>query len=337
MRIGVLGCSDIAKRRMIPAIKKNKNFEYVGVAIASRTEWSDSISEEEYKEIRVSLEAKANEFIQLFEGSVYKSYEEILDDSSIDVIYIPLPPALHYYWAKKALEKGKHVLLEKPFTTNLKNTEELLSIAVEKKLAVTENYGFIYHSQFALLKKMLNENKIGELRLIRATFGFPHRLDSDFRYSKKFGGGALLDCGGYTIKAVSSFMDNPIVVTSSLSEISKHDVDVYGSVTIKDKNIVAQVAFGMDNSYKCDFELWGSEGALISKRAFTAPDNFETSIELSNKDGNSIIPAGKDDQFFNILERFSSCIKDSKIRTEEYSVIRKQSKLIESVFEKSKA
>ena len=328
IRIGVIGTSDIAKRRMIPAIKKCKEFEYAGVAIAGQNEWNilDLKSNGVY-----NLESKiqkAKGFEDLFGGKTYLSYNALLDDSSIDAVYIPLPPALHFYWAKKALDKGKHVLLEKPLTVSLQETKTLIDIASNNNLALTENYGFVYHSQFEKLQQLFKDGKIGSLRLIRATFGFPHRAQNDFRYSKELGGGALLDCGGYVIKAACCFMNSPKIVASSLTVTPEHEVDIYGSITLQDKDLVAQLSFGMDNSYKCDFELWGSTGALISTRAYTAPDNFDSSIILSNKDGNEEISCGKDDQFGKTLINFSYCINDSTTRENEIKNILKHEELL---------
>ena len=69
----------------------------------------------------------------------------MLNDESVDCVYIPLPPAFHYEWAKKALLAGKHVFLEKPSTTSLKYTEELVKLAEERGLVIQENYMFQYH------------------------------------------------------------------------------------------------------------------------------------------------------------------------------------------------
>lgn len=332
IRVGVLGSSDIAKRRMIPALIKHSVLEYAGVAIADYDEWENNeYTKEEYSEILNAKKKKASELVSLYRGDLYIGYETLLKDNSIDAVYIPLPPAFHFKWAKRALEYGKHVLLEKPFTTNQNDAKILISLANKKNLAIVENYGFIYHSQFELIKNTYYDGKIGDLRLIRACFGFPHRSDSDFRYSKKYGGGALLDCGGYTLKAASLFMNNPQVISSSLFDIEKHDVDIYGSITLQDPKVVAQLSFGMDNSYKCDFELLGSIGSIISKRAFTAPDTLDTIIEFTDSNGTSCLDGGKDDQFYRIVDKFYNCIINDIERVKEYESIHQQSKLMQKV------
>ena len=82
--------------------------------------------------------------------------------------------------------------MEKPFTTSLQETERLLTLAAEKRLAVHENYMFLYHSQFAAIQKMIADGSLGEIRLYRMSFGFPMRGQGDFRYNKALGGGGTL-------------------------------------------------------------------------------------------------------------------------------------------------
>lgn len=333
LKIGVIGTADIAKRRMIPAIQDSKYFEYVGVAIASRDEWDKNISESEYKNLWEKKLVKANEFVNLFGGKVYEGYETLLQDKTIDAVYIPLPPAFHYFWVKKALEYGKHILVEKPATVKLEEIQELIDIAKDKDLSLVENYGFVFHNQFTQLKELYNSHVIGDLRLIRGAFGFPHRLATDFRYSKALGGGALLDCGGYVIKAASSFMNDPKVVSSHLTVTEGHEVDVYGSVTLRDSNgVEAQLSFGMDNSYKCEFELWGSKGSLLMPRAYTAPAGFNTIIKLFNQEGSQDIECGSDDQFLKILDLLYNCIENPKDRTDSFTSLLIQERLLDEIF-----
>ncbi len=335
IKIGVIGTADIAKRRMIPAIKKANDYEYAGVAIADSSEWDEPHSENQYKSILEKKKNKAYEFLSLFGSKLYIGYETLLKDSSINAVYIPLPPSLHYKWARKALEYGKNVLLEKPFTTNYNDTISLINLAREKRLAITENYGFIFHPQFKEMQRIFLHGDIGDLRLIRACFGFPHRSENDFRYSKKYGGGALFDCGGYTIRAVMSFMNNPEVLSSVLITPENYEVDVYGDVTLTDGHKIAQLSFGMDNSYKCDLELWGSIGCLTSDRIYTAPDSFNSVIKLKNQYGIMEIQCGLCDQFLEVLTHFHDCINNVNVRDVDFQETLKIDKIIADVLIKN--
>lgn len=315
MKLGILGTSDIALRRFLPALSKQKYFAYAGVAT------------------RDISSPKAEQFKQQFGGDVYASYAELLADDSIGAVYIPLPPALHYEWAKKALLAGKHVLLEKPFCTNVQDTNELLGLAAEKHLAVHENYMFVYHSQLDWIKEHMAE--IGALRLIRIDFGFPFRGANDFRYNKELGGGALLDCGGYTLKLAGYFLGGSTqITTSQLNMQPEFGVDIGGSATlVNDRGLTAQVAFGMDNSYKCSLELWGSKGALYTNRILTAPVGYEPQVTIKIGDNEQVYTLPADDSFGKSIAYFGDCIGSDAKRIDHYAEIKRQAQLVAEIRE----
>ena len=327
IKIGVLCPSEIALRRFMPALMKCEGFEFAGISSASSEEWFGEPTGE-----LVEIErSKAKKFTDSYGGRLFESYNELLSSPEIDAVYIPLPPALHFRWAKRALENGKHVLLEKPFTTALADTEELLKIAKENGLAVHENYMFVYHSQLDWIKNKLPE--IGEIRLIRIDFGFPFRGTNDFRYNRDLGGGALLDCGGYTVKLAGLFLGMTAKITASqLNTKSGFDVDIYGSATLTNSDgLTAQIAFGMDNSYKCSLEIWGSEGTIYTNRILTAPDGFEpvVAVKKGNEEQQFTLPA--DDTFEKSIGFFKDCIDNAEIRTEHYKTIYRQSQYIKEI------
>ncbi len=331
IRIGVIGTANIAKNRMIPTILENPEAQYVGVAIASVSEWDGSEDSETAERLLNERAAMTEDFRTNFGGTVFMGYQEMIDSDAIDAVYLPLPPSLHYQWAKAALNAGKHVLLEKPATISEQDTAELLALAKDKNLAIIENYGFPYHNQFLRIKELLKEGAIGDLRLIRTAFGFPHRAANDFRYSKDFGGGALFDCGGYTLKLASQFM-NPKkcqLLAPQLTVTEGHEVDIYGSATMTDGNTVCQLAFGMDHAYKCELELWGSTGILLAPRVYTAPAGFEIKLTLKTAEGEQIIDVPGDNQFGRILDAFLQAIKDPAYAASLREEIRLQSHLVQ--------
>ncbi len=313
LRLGIIGTSDIAFRRFLPALQKGGHFTYAGVA-------SRQIE-------------KTQPFIQSFGGKGYANYEELICSDDVDVLYIPLPPALHFEWAKKALMHGKHVLLEKPSTISLKDTQALVAIAKENNLALQENYMFQYHSQLSYVQKVQRENKLGDFRLIRIAFGFPMRGTSDFRYNERLGGGALLDCGGYTVKLATILLGESIKLTASrLNYTNEFDVDLFGSATFENEDgLTAQVSFGMDNAYQCQLEIWGSKQTLIAPRIFTAGDGFKPQIILKSSSDIKTIELESDDQFLNSIVNFYQYVQSDELREDSYNKMELQSKLIESI------
>lgn len=335
IRIGIICPSEIAFRRFLPALAQCSDFQYVGVAVASEEEWFGA----EYGEVAADLRAtvlngemkKAKAFQEKYGGSIVSGYENLIADKDIDAIYIPLPPALHYEWARKSLNYGKHVLVEKPATIEKKLTDDLIGLAQRQKLALHENYMFVFHEQLKEIKEIVSDGKIGDIRIIRIDFGFPQRSRGDFRYIKKLGGGALLDCGGYTLKYAAMLLgDDAHIDCAKINYVDDFDVDLYGSATLSNsKGQVVQLSFGMDNQYKCDLEIWGSKGRLTSGRVLTAQAGFQPTCTLYIGNEQETVALSADDTFLKSLKYFAACVEYGKNRENAYEAIRKQAGLVE--------
>jgi len=320
----------------MPALKKTPDFEYVGLAVCTAEErFGDKDTEvpNELKEIVVKAEHdKADSFVDAYGGKIFEGYQTIAESKDIDALYVPLPPALHFKWAKLALESGKHVLVEKPSTTTAETTKELTALAEKKGLALHENYMFAFHDQLTAINDLVDSGDIGDVRLYRISFGFPRRAANDFRYNKALGGGALIDAGGYTIKYTTMLLgETARIAYAQMNYIDEFEVDIYGSAAmVNDEGSTVQIAFGMDNNYKCELEVWGSEGCLISKRVLTAPAGFVP--EMSIRKGSDVevkkLPA--DDTFMKSILRFQQCIEDGTVRKANYQTIVKQAELVDA-------
>ena len=336
MKLAVLCPSEIAYRRFMPALLQVPQFEFVGLAVATAEESCVGVPEAspEGKDGWIAVQReKAQSFVSDYGGTVYGSYAELLSDPSIECVYIPLPPALHFPWAKKALDAGKHVFLEKPFTTSFAQTQELLSLARSNNLAVHENYMFAFHSQIDYVKDVLAKGALGETRLIRIDFGFPFRGGNDFRYSKALGGGALLDAGGYTIKLANVLLGPSARIIAAQKNGGRDlEVDLFGSASlVNDDGLVAQVSWGMDNDYRCNIDVWGSEATLLSGRILTAPAGFEPTFTIRRNGAEEKIVLPADDSFKKSIEHFSACISNPDIRDARMAEILHQAELVEAV------
>lgn len=314
VRLGILGCSDIAFKRFMPAAKNIADLKIVAVG-------------EEYD--RKKLEPFCREYN--LEGE--DSFGHLIAREDIDAVYVPQPPALHYKWAKQALENGKHVLVEKPSTISYALSKDLVDAAAERELTLHENYMFQYHSQISAIKDMLSNGTTGDIRLIKADFGFPLRAKNDFRYSKALGGGALLDAGGYTAKLATLFLGKTVKVdTAQLNYLDDFEVDMYGSASLSNSDgLVCQVGFGMDCAYQCSLEVWGSRGRLYTNRIFTAPEGYQPLIRVEMPDGVKEFILNADSHFEHSIERFLAGITDRQARTEMYGEILLQAKLVDDI------
>lgn len=322
IRIGVLSSANIAKRSIIPEILNLKEqFEFIG--IASR-----------------NLE-KAVEVAESFSASPFGSYEELIDPLKVDALYIPLPNALHYQYAKMALEKGIHVLVEKSLGLNLQEVSDLVNLARSKNVLLMENFQFRTHSQLAYLKELISNKAIGELRHLKAIFCFPPFPDSEnIRYKKELGGGALLDAGAYTVKISTLLLGNDLKVeAANLNNSKEFEVDIWGSAYLKDENtgIGASCVFGFDNYYQCGVEIIGSKGKITTNRLFTAREDYEPifEIEVNGKEKLTKV-LKKDNHFRNMLLSFHRNITDTKAKEEENTQNLIQADLIQAINEKAR-
>lgn len=302
INIGILGCASIAERYLIPALRELEEFNIVGIASRS--------------------EVKANQFAKKFNLEPYYSYESLLNIKGLDAVYIPLPNSLHYEWIKKALNKNLHILVEKSMACDYSEVFELNQIAIKKKLVLLENFQFRCHSQLRFIKELVDDGKIGDLRTVRSSFGFPPFSDKDnIRYKKELGGGALLDAGAYPIRITQIFLGSDIYVDSSSLEYPQDkEVDIWGSAYIKQKNgnITSQIAFGFDNYYQNNIELWGSKGKIYTNRIFTAAPNFKPTIEIETADGKEIVTLEAENHFKNMLQFFHQQVSNNNRNENEY-------------------
>lgn len=326
IRIGVLCPSEIAFRRFMPALKKFNSFTYIGLAAATEREFSGADNDA----VRPFELEKAEKFRAKYGGKIFESYDALICSPEIDAIYVPLPPGLHYRWGRRVLEAGKHLLMEKPFTTNLAETENLLALAEKKGLAVHENYMFLYHSQLQRVKELISDGTLGEVRLLRMAFGFPKRGENDFRYKKALGGGALLDCGGYPVRlALELLGESAEVVQVQLTQPEGYEVDLFGSAVLKnDAGLCAQISFGMDNAYQCQLEVWGSKATLIAPRIFTAGPELGPIIVLKSSSEEKQLKLEADDSFEKSIKAFQSATKKNTV------AILRQARLIEDLRKK---
>jgi predicted dehydrogenase len=180
VRWGVLGVAGIAVRRVIPGMRHCELAEVT--AIASRN-------------LGNAQEAAKNLDI----AQAYGSYEELLADPEIDVIYNPLPNHLHVPWTIKAAEAGKHVLCEKPLAMNAAEAAQL--IAVRDRTGVKMGEAFMVRTtpQWVRLREIVQSGEIGDLRAVIAFFSYNNTDPGNIRNVPEFGGGGIMDIGCYPI------------------------------------------------------------------------------------------------------------------------------------------
>ena len=211
-RIGIIGCGWIAEKMAITLQGMEKVEAY---AIASR-----------------DLN-KAETFAQKWNFTrAYGSYEEMLDDELVDLVYIATPHSHHYAHTRLSLLKGKPVLCEKAFTANAKEAEELLQLAKEKNLFLTEAIWTRYMPLSQTICELVDNGAIGRPQLLTANLCYPN-YHKERMHKPELAGGALLDLGVYTLNFAAMVFGTDIIRTTSACIKTDTGVDAQNSITLE--------------------------------------------------------------------------------------------------------
>ncbi len=161
----------------------------------------------------------------------YGSYEEMLEDEAVELVYVASPHSHHYEHAKMCLEHGKHVLLEKAFTVNAKQAEELIVMAREKGLLLAEAIWTRYMPSRSMVDELVESGIIGNVVSLTANLGYPMR-NKERLEKPELAGGALLDVGVYPINFAMMVLKSGIVKMDTTVTMSEQGVDWTNSVTL---------------------------------------------------------------------------------------------------------
>jgi predicted dehydrogenase len=180
VRWGILGAGNFAQKVSLPGMKRGPLTKLV--ALASRDI------------------AKARSAAQsLGIARAYGSYEELLADPDIEVVYNPLPNHMHVEWTARAAQAGKHVLCEKPIALDTDSAETLIAVQRETGRLICEAFMIRYHPQWRQAREWVQSGKIGELIAVQTAFSYFNRDATNIRNRKDVGGGALYDIGCYAV------------------------------------------------------------------------------------------------------------------------------------------
>ena len=262
LKFGIIGCSKIAKKSVIPAILKSEfaELEMIG---------SRSIQ-------------KSKEFSKEFNCEKSGTYDDVILNESVDAVYISTPIGTHAELAIKAACAGKHVYCEKSSTDSFTSAKEMVECSKNNNVRIMEGFMFRFHPQHQKVKELINNKKIGKIDSFNGSFGFPSFPEGDIRYNKELGGGFLNDSGCYPISASRMIFDEePISIFYQSHNDPKSGVDVKGtSILTYKNNKTANLTYVNGNYYQAKYEVWGSEGIISLDRAYSVPSNFITKINL---------------------------------------------------------
>jgi xylose dehydrogenase (NAD/NADP) len=290
LRWGLLGTARI-NRSVIPPLRASRRNRVD--AVASRT-----------------LERAAAYAGQWGIDRVFGSYEAMLADPAIDVVYIALPNALHAMWTIRAVEAGKHVLCEKPLALSVWEVDAVIAAAARHGRVVAEAFMYRHHPQTALVSQFIGDGAIGDLRLVRGSFTFQHTRKEDARWDPAMGGGSLWDVGCYPVSFARLAAGAEPIDVRGAQALGPTGVDVtFAGVLRFPGDVLAVVDSCFVAPFHTGVEIVGSVATLRVATPFKPGRG--ASVVLVGDDGSSrVVAAEEQDLYTGEVEDLAGAVLD---------------------------
>lgn len=285
---GFLGAGWIANRATAPAVHAANNAQLYGVASRDR--------------------ARSAKFEP---QTVYDTYQQLLNDPQIEVVYISLANHQHLEWVTKSLEAGKHVLCEKPLGLNALEVQKMIDCALRCNRLLVEAVWTRWHPRFRRIVELVESGAIGEIKSIESQWGFKSEMTENYRLDPLLGGGALLDIGCYQANMW-------VALTQGASHLkignvdrkvgpTKIDLTTKVKAMINDKTTV-QLMSSFEKDVPQILKIEGSSGIIATE----AGEAFSTWREPSSlRVNDSIENFGQADAFVDMIQQVSEQITNS--------------------------
>jgi D-xylose 1-dehydrogenase (NADP+, D-xylono-1,5-lactone-forming) len=234
------------------------------------------------------------------------SYDALLADDGVDAIYVSLPNRLHHEWTMRALEAGKHVLTEKPYSRRPADVTQAFALAEESGLVLMEAFMYRHHPQIGVVAGVVADGSLGRLRAIRATFTFRLDRPGDARFDPELDGGALMDVGCYCVSGSRLLAGEPVRVHGEqiLGETGV-DVGFHGTLRFAD-DVVSQIDCSFVLPRFQRLEAVGEEGTLVAETPFR-PD-WGGRVLLERRDETTLLEVPERDLFAGELENLAAAV-----------------------------
>lgn len=299
LRWGILGAARV-NERLLPAIVEASNSELV--AIASRRPGA-------------AAETLAKYAPQQQGVRIYDHLEALLDDTEVEAVYLPLANREHAEWALRAVQRGKHVLCEKPMALTVADIEAIDAAARKQGVMVMEGFMYRFHPQHARVLELIRSGLIGEVRSVRASYSFMMRPARLYRLdeSTERGGGAMWDIGCYAIHSLRMCFDEAPVAATAMAKFaaSGADITTSGIIDFGDGKY-AHFDISFECARRSEYEVTGTKGGVKCHTVWQLPGDVPV-ISWWTEDGRRCeerLPAAN--HFRLEIEQFSECVLTGK-------------------------
>jgi predicted dehydrogenase len=297
-RWGILSTADIGRRKVIPGLLKADRVEVV--AIASRD--------------AAGARQVAGE---LGIPTAHGSYEALLADPAVDVVYIPLPNHLHAEWTIAAARAGKHVLCEKPLALTAAEAERMVAVCANEGVRLMEAFMYRLHPSGVAVKRLVDGGRIGTLRSVQSWFSYHNDDPANIRNQLEAGGGALYDIGCYSVNLSRLLFDaEPVEVSAAVVRDPASGVDVLTSAILEFAGGTATFTCSTRAEPDQRVHVYGTEGRISVEIPFNIPPDRPTRVLVTAGGDPPVAPATQTltfepaDPYTVEAERFAAAILD---------------------------
>ena len=260
LRWGIMGAARV-NERLLPAIVEAENAELV--AIASRRPGAAAETLAKY--------APNEKQVKTFDD-----LESLLSCREIDAIYLPMANEEHTEWAIKAIEAGKHVLIEKPMALKASEIDQIAAKAKEHNVIIMEGFMYCFHPQHDYVQQVIDSGAVGEVRTVRTIFSFPMKPARLYRIHRDIdnGGGAMWDIGPYAVHTARKWFDIEPKAVVAMAKLNDYQADV-GLSGIFDygEGRFAQFDISFERARRSEYEIIGTLGGITCHTVWQNPED----------------------------------------------------------------
>ena len=324
LKFAVVGCGQIARERMVPAILNSKRAELVAVVDVD--------------------ERVARTTADLYKiPYCYSSLEEMLQNDLVEVVYIATPNHLHCDNTTKAANQGKHVLCEKPMATSTEDCRRMIESCDKNEVKLMVGYMSRFNLANIMAKRLISEGAIGKPTVVKSQFAFVKMPRSDdWRLDlRKSGGGCLLDIGVYSIDFTDFLFNERIIEVTASSGNTRFNYPVEDLLIVSfrlSKGAMGDFVCGYNVRIPSSFEVYGTEGSIILNEPFDQKAIGELQLICKDKEEKHMLDlnAAPYACYQRELEHFCECIEEDKEPIPNGEIGLYSIEVIESIYRSAK-
>lgn len=320
LRWGILGAARV-NERLMPAIVAANNAKLI--AIASRRQGAAAETLAKY--------APQETNVQTFDDP-----DAVLNHPDIDAVYLPMANEDHTQWALKAIEQGKHILIEKPMTIKLAEIEAIEAAAIKHNVTVMEGFMYVFHPQHDAVHQLIDSGVIGDVRTVRTSFAFPMKQARWYRIHRdiEHGGGAMWDIGPYAIHTARKWFNHDPVAVMAMAKLNDNGADVsLSGVLDYDDGRYAHFDMSFEHSRRSEYEIIGTLGGIKCETVWNNPDDVPIVSYWTDSGERHTLDLAPANHFILEIEHFSDCALNGKTPALSFADAKANCKVIEAALQ----